>query len=70
MLWSIDFQANDWDNISPDKVVERALKEVEKKRKGILLLHDIHARTAAALPKLLSELKIRGYKIGHVVPNR
>lgn len=70
MLWGIDFQADDWEKISPDEVVERALKAIEKKRKGVLLLHDIHSRTAAALPKLLTELKARGYKIVHVVPNQ
>jgi hypothetical protein len=35
--------------------------------KGILLLHDIQARTAAALPKILQDMKARGYKIVHVV---
>src|SRR6202040_1143464 len=33
-----------------------------------LLLHDIQARTAAALPRILNELKARGYRIVHVVP--
>ena len=67
MLWSIDAQADDWQNITPDQVVERALTSVEKKRKGILMLYDIQPQTAAALPKLLIELKTRGYRIVHVV---
>jgi peptidoglycan-N-acetylglucosamine deacetylase len=67
MLWSIDAQADDWQNITPDQVVERALTSVEKKRKGILMLYDIQPQTAAALPKLLIELKARGYRIVHVV---
>ena len=33
-----------------------------------MLLHDIHKRTAEALPVLLRELKKRGYRIVHVVP--
>jgi hypothetical protein len=32
------------------------------------LLHDIQARTVAALPRILNELKARGYHIVHVVP--
>ena len=36
--------------------------------RGILLLHDIQARTVAALPRILHELKARGYRIVHVVP--
>src|SRR5207248_5366436 len=38
------------------------------KGKGILLLHDIQPRTVAALPRILHELKVRGYRIVHVVP--
>src|SRR6185437_12281537 len=34
----------------------------------ILLLHDIQARTVAALPRILRTLKERGYHIVHVVP--
>jgi hypothetical protein len=44
------------------------MKRLEAKGKGILLLHDIQARTVAALPKILHELKARGYRIVHVTP--
>src|SRR5262249_32360818 len=36
--------------------------------KGILLLHDIHPATAAALPGLLQQLKASGFHIVQVVP--
>lgn len=68
MLWSIDAQADDWENVTPDQVVERALASVEKKGKGILMLYDTQPQTAAALPKLLTELKTRGYRVVHVTP--
>jgi peptidoglycan-N-acetylglucosamine deacetylase len=68
MLWGIDFQAEDWNDISVDAEIEEALSGIEKKGKGILLLHDIQARTAMALPRLLKELKLRGYHIVHVIP--
>ena len=45
-----------------------AIQRLEAKGKGVLLLHDIQARTVAALPRILSELKARGYRIVHVVP--
>jgi peptidoglycan-N-acetylglucosamine deacetylase len=32
-----------------------------------VLLHDTKARTAAMLPALLHGLKVRGYRIVHVV---
>jgi len=68
MIWSVDLYANDWTRITPDQVMELALKRLEKKGRGILLLHDIQARTAAALPEFLHELKRRGYRVVHVVP--
>src|SRR5258708_4801680 len=68
MLWSADFLADDWHHISPSRVYDLAIKRLEAKGKGILLLHDIQARTAAALPRILHEMKVRGYQIVHVVP--
>jgi peptidoglycan/xylan/chitin deacetylase (PgdA/CDA1 family) len=66
--WSADFLADDWRHISPARVYELAIQRLEAKGKGILLLHDIQPRTVAALPKILQELKARGYRIVHVVP--
>ena len=66
--WSADFLADDWRSISSSRVYELAIKRLEEKGRGILLLHDIQARTVAALPKILHELKARGYRIVHVVP--
>jgi peptidoglycan/xylan/chitin deacetylase (PgdA/CDA1 family) len=67
-VWSADFLADDWTRIGPAQVYSRALQRIEANHKGILLLHDIHARTVEALPYLLRELKRRGYRIVHVVP--
>ncbi len=67
-VWSADFLADDWHHISAQRVYEFAIKRLEARGKGILLLHDIHARTVAALPRILHELKVRGYHIVHVVP--
>jgi peptidoglycan/xylan/chitin deacetylase (PgdA/CDA1 family) len=66
--WSADFPADDWHHISSARVYDLAMRRLEAKGKGILLLHDIHARTVAALPQILHELKARGYRIVHVVP--
>jgi peptidoglycan/xylan/chitin deacetylase (PgdA/CDA1 family) len=66
--WSTDFLADDWHRISSTKVHDLAMKRMDEMGKGILLLHDIQARTAAALPKILQDMKAKGYKIVHVVP--
>lgn len=67
MLWSIDIDPEDWRPLMPDEVVQRILSQLEKKRSGIILMHDVQLHTAAAIPRLLSELKSRGYRIVHVV---
>jgi peptidoglycan/xylan/chitin deacetylase (PgdA/CDA1 family) len=44
------------------------MRRLEARGKGILLLHDIHPATVAALPGLLRELKDNGFHIVQVVP--
>jgi peptidoglycan/xylan/chitin deacetylase (PgdA/CDA1 family) len=68
MVWGIDVDSLDWTFANSSRVIERSIAELEKNGKGILLLHDIKAATANALPVLLSELKRRGFRIAHVVP--
>ncbi|THD48056.1 MAG: polysaccharide deacetylase family protein [Bradyrhizobium sp.] len=67
-IWSADFPADDWRHVPSSRVYDLAMSRLEAKGKGILLLHDIQARTVAALPRILNELKARGYRIVHVVP--
>jgi peptidoglycan-N-acetylglucosamine deacetylase len=64
-----DTVADDWyHRISPKKIIALAMNRLEARGKGILLLHDIHPATVAALPDLLRELNQRGFHIVHVVP--
>jgi peptidoglycan-N-acetylglucosamine deacetylase len=65
--WSADFPADDWRHIPSSRVYDLAIKRIEAKDKGILLLHDIQPRTVAALPRILQELKAQGFRIVHVV---
>jgi peptidoglycan/xylan/chitin deacetylase (PgdA/CDA1 family) len=68
MLWSTDVVAHDWKRrINEAGIVRRALDRLEAKgNRGIVLLHDIHPRTVAALPLLLRELKRHNYRFVHV----
>ena len=68
VVWSSDTLADDWRKISANQVLRLALSRLERKGKGVLLLHDIQPRMVLALPALLTELKLRGFKIVHVVP--
>jgi len=44
------------------------MSQLEKRGKGIVLLQDFHRNTAEALPELLRQLKLAGYKVVHMVP--
>lgn len=50
----------------PDAIIKSVMDRLEKKGKGIVLMHDFQKGTATALPKLLAELKAKGYKVVHL----
>ena len=69
VTWSADVDADDWwRGTSPSQIVQRAMRRLDAKGRGILLMHDIHPATAMALPTLLKELKASGYHVVQVVP--
>jgi peptidoglycan-N-acetylglucosamine deacetylase len=70
VVFSTDTVADDWHRrISPSQIIARAMSRLEAKGKGMLLLHDIHPWTVAALPGLLKALKDKGFRIVQVVPS-
>jgi peptidoglycan-N-acetylglucosamine deacetylase len=70
VVFSTDVVADDWHrHISPSQIIARAMSRLEAKGKGMLLLHDIHPWTVAALPGLLKALKDKGFRIVQVVPS-
>ncbi len=69
IVFSSDTVADDWRHVSPDQIKSLALSRLSRLGKGILLLHDIHAKTVAALPGILKGLKDNGFRIVQVVPS-
>lgn len=57
ILWSLDPQ--DWRDRNADTVYRRVIAGTQPGE--IVLLHDIHATTVAAVPRILAELSDRGY---------
>src|SRR5512143_4206084 len=55
VTWSADVVADDWKHIGAREIVRRAMRRLDQKGRGILLLHDIHPATALALPVQLKE---------------
>jgi peptidoglycan/xylan/chitin deacetylase (PgdA/CDA1 family) len=65
---SADIDARDFKMHTPAPVVESVISQLKQRGKGIVLLHDLHTNTAEAMPELLRQLKLDGYKIVHIVP--
>jgi peptidoglycan/xylan/chitin deacetylase (PgdA/CDA1 family) len=64
--FAIDIDSFDWRTRDPQSVTNRVMAGLERRGKGIVLFHDIHAATMRALPGLLSALKAKGYRIVHL----
>ncbi|WP_282828117.1 polysaccharide deacetylase family protein [Pelomonas sp. V22] len=60
MMWNID--SLDWSDPIPKSIAARVLGELDKRQRGIVLFHDIHARTVQALPLVLDQLSAEGYR--------
>jgi peptidoglycan/xylan/chitin deacetylase (PgdA/CDA1 family) len=68
VTWSADIDTNDWwRGTTPAALIQRTMRRLNAKGRGILLMHDIHPATALALPALLKKLKESGYHIVQVV---
>jgi peptidoglycan/xylan/chitin deacetylase (PgdA/CDA1 family)/uncharacterized caspase-like protein len=57
--WSVD--SEDWADPVPNSIADRVLRQVDAAGHGIILFHDIHARTITALPLVLDRLVAEGY---------
>ena len=65
-IFSIDVDSFDFKLKNPDKVITSVMTKLEKRGKGIVLMHDFQHSTALALPTLLQQLKAKGFKIVHL----
>ena len=64
-IFSTDIDSRDFTMHKPEQVINSVMSQLEKRGKGIVLLHDFHRNTAAAMPELLRQLKAAGYNIVH-----
>jgi peptidoglycan/xylan/chitin deacetylase (PgdA/CDA1 family) len=63
-----DLGADDWLGISAAEIERRAIRYAAESGGGVLILHDTHLHTAAALSDLISELEERGYRFVQLAP--
>jgi peptidoglycan/xylan/chitin deacetylase (PgdA/CDA1 family) len=67
-IFSTDIDSRDFKMHKPEDVIKSVMSQLEKRGKGIILMHDFQHNTAEALPELLHQLKAGGYKVVHMVP--
>ena len=65
-IFSHDLDSFDFKMRTPQTVIASVMNKLEKKGKGIILMHDFQQATAGAMPALLDELKVKGYKVVHM----
>ncbi|WP_315758684.1 MULTISPECIES: polysaccharide deacetylase family protein [unclassified Bradyrhizobium] len=67
-MFSCDVDSFDFRSKDADQVVNTVMTGLDKKGKGIILMHDFQKNTALALPTLLRRLKAGGYKVVAMKP--
>jgi peptidoglycan/xylan/chitin deacetylase (PgdA/CDA1 family) len=65
-IFSTDMDSFDFKLRKPEQVVKSIMAKLQKRGKGIALMHDLQPSTSQAVPQLLAELKAGGYKIVHM----
>ncbi len=63
IVMDVDIDSKDYFTVKPAVVLERTMEELHRRGRGIILMHDIHQRTAIMLPGLLNRLEKEGYKV-------
>ena len=54
--------------MKPEQQLKLLIEKLKAARKGIILLHDPKAQTAAMLPAFLRYLRDNRYRVVHLVP--
>jgi peptidoglycan/xylan/chitin deacetylase (PgdA/CDA1 family) len=69
-VFGADLWASDWQEMSSKQELELLIRRLKEARKGIILLHDPKAHTAAMLPAFLRYLRENDYHVVQVVPKQ
>lgn len=66
-VFSTDLDSFDFKIHKPDQVIKSVMTKLDKRGKGIILMHDFQRGTSEALPELLNRLKTGGYRVVQIV---
>jgi peptidoglycan/xylan/chitin deacetylase (PgdA/CDA1 family) len=67
MVFGADLWASDWNPMTPKQELKLLIDRLKVARKGIILLHDPKAQTAAMLPDFVRYLRDNHYRVVHLV---
>jgi peptidoglycan/xylan/chitin deacetylase (PgdA/CDA1 family) len=67
-VFGADLWASDWNKMTPQQELKLLTERINVARKGIILLHDPKAQSAAMLPAFLRYLRDNHYRVVHVAP--
>lgn len=67
-VFGADLWASDWTPMKPAQQLKLLTDRLQAARRGIILLHDPKAQTAAMLPAFLRYLRDNHYRVVHLVP--
>ncbi len=67
-IFSTDIDSFDSKFHRPQQIIDTVMTKLKERGNGIILLQDFQIATAQALPDLLRQLKLNGYKVVHMVP--
>jgi peptidoglycan/xylan/chitin deacetylase (PgdA/CDA1 family) len=70
VVFGADLWASDWNKMAPEQELKLLTDRLKIAGKGIILLHDPKAQTAAMLPAFLRYLRENNYHLVHIVPAR
>jgi peptidoglycan/xylan/chitin deacetylase (PgdA/CDA1 family) len=68
VVFGADLWASDWNRMTPKQELSLLINRLRAAGRGIILLHDPRAQTAAMLPAFLRYLRHNDFHVVHVVP--
>jgi hypothetical protein len=68
VVFGADLCASDWNRMTPKQELSLLINRLRAAGRGIILLHDPKAQTAAMLPAFLRYLRNSDLHVVHVVP--
>jgi peptidoglycan/xylan/chitin deacetylase (PgdA/CDA1 family) len=68
VVFGADLWASDWNPMKPNQQLKLLTDRLKIAGKGIILLHDTKAQTAAMLPDFLRYLRNNHYRVVHLIP--